>query len=314
MKLIRNEMMKIFKKTNTYIMIGLVLVALIVAGSLMKYYSNTQEQEPASQTNWKENLAATNADYEKQIKETPSAEPYYKQDIAINNYRIENNLPPNDDYNVWAFVNSVLPIINFVAIITIITAAGIVAKEFSTGTIKLLLIRPANRVKILLSKYGAVILFSIIMFVITYGAAVLLGLILFGTGDVGPHLSYRDGSVVESTQFGHSLSAYLLSSISLLMLTTMAFMISAAFRNSSLAIGISIFLLMGGSTITQLLAAKFEWAKYILFANLDLTAYIDGTPWVDGMTMTFSVITLVVYFVIFHLIAFFVFTKRDVAA
>ncbi|MCY8095095.1 ABC transporter permease, partial [Bacillus atrophaeus] len=43
------------------------------------------------------------------------------------------------------------------------------------------------------------------------------------------------------------------------------------------------------------------------------TLYLDGTPLVEGMTMTFSIVMLVIYFVIFQLLAFGVFLKRDIA-
>jgi ABC-2 type transport system permease protein len=94
----------------------------------------------------------------------------------------------------------------------------------------------------------------------------------------------------------------------------MAFMISSVFRNSSLAIGLSLFLLFTGAQFTVLLSIKFSWAKYILFANTDLMQYVDGTPMMEGMSMAFSVIILLIYFIVFQFLAFFVFKKRDVAA
>ncbi len=59
---------------------------------------------------------------------------------------------------------------------------------------------------------------------------------------------------------------------------------------------------------------KFTWAKYILFANTNLMQYFEGAPMVEGMTITFSIIMILVYFVIFQFLAFYVFKKRDVAA
>lgn len=97
-------------------------------------------------------------------------------------------------------------------------------------------------------------------------------------------------------------------------MATMAFMISAVFRNSSLAVGISIFLLAMGGTVTNLLATKFDWVKYILFANTDLTQYFDGSPLVSDMTLGFSIVVLAVYFIVFHVLAFGAFTKRDIAS
>ena len=95
----------------------------------------------------------------------------------------------------------------------------------------------------------------------------------------------------------------------------MAFMISAAFRNSSLAIGTSLFLYFVGGTATSFLAANFDWAKYSLFANTNLSRYeMGGMPFVEGMTMTFSVIMILIYFSLFVTLAFTVFTKRDIAS
>ena len=47
---------------------------------------------------------------------------------------------------------------SIVVLLTVIVAAGIVASEFSQGTIKMLLSRPVKRWKILTSKYLTVIL------------------------------------------------------------------------------------------------------------------------------------------------------------
>jgi ABC-2 type transport system permease protein len=111
------------------------------------------------------------------------------------------------------------------------------------------------------------------------------------------------------------IKTYLLKTIDVVMMATMAFMISTVFRSSSLAIGISLFLLFVGGNATSLLALRFDWAKFSLFANTDLTQYTGFTPpLVDGMTMGFSITMLIIYFIIFQLLAFIVFNKRDVAA
>ncbi len=112
----------------------------------------------------------------------------------------------------------------------------------------------------------------------------------------------------------HLLIYYGLSSIEMIMLTTMAFMISSVFRNSSLAIGLSLFLMFTGGQFTALLSMKFSWAKYILFANTDLMQYVEGFPLLEGMTLSFSIIMLLIYYLIFLFLAFYVFKKRDVAA
>ncbi|MCM3767251.1 ABC transporter permease [Neobacillus niacini] len=313
--LIVNEWIKIFKRPGTHVMIGLLVLAIIGTGTLTKIYGGNQEANPQ----WEQQLQQRIAEDQKQITELPSTAVTYKKNlerqIALNQYRLDHNIPPDTKYTGWSFIKESMALISFAGLFTIIVAAGIVASEFSWGTVKLLLIRPIKRSKILLSKYFTVILFGLLMLTILFGGAAIFGFALFGTGDVSQvHLAYSNGSVIEQNMLLYLIKTYFLSSIDVIMITTMAFMISAVFRNSSLAVGLSIFLLLMGGQITTLIASRYEWAKYILFANTNLTQYFDGVPLVEGMTVGFSIIMLLIYFFVFQLLAFGVFTKRDVAA
>ncbi len=146
----------------------------------------------------------------------------------------------------------------------------------------------------------AVIVFAFILISILFVYSSLLGVILFGTPETAvPYLNYYDGKITEQSMALHLLIFYALKSINMIMLATMAFMISAVFRNSSLAISLSIFLMFSGTSLTALLAMKFTWAKYILFANTDLMQYFEGIPMVNGMTLPFSIIMIIVYFYTF---------------
>ncbi|CRK84565.1 ABC transporter permease [Neobacillus massiliamazoniensis] len=315
-KLIVNEWIKIFKRPGTFVMIGLLVLSVIATGVLTKVYSNNKQ---TANHQWEQQVKQEIKEYQKQIKELPSTSVNVKKDlerkVAIDQYRLDHKIPPTKETTGWTFIKDSSALISFAGLFTIIIAAGIVASEFSWGTVKLLLIRPIKRYKILLSKYMTVILFDLFMLAILFASAAILGFALFGTGDGNNvHLAYSNGSVVEQNMFLYLIKTYLLASIDVIMITTMAFMISAVFRNSSMATGLSIFLLFMGGTITSLIASRYDWAKYILFANTDLTQYFDGVPLVKGMTVGFSVIMLLIYFFVFQLLAFRVFTKRDVAA
>ncbi|WP_066063920.1 ABC transporter permease [Neobacillus soli] len=306
--LLKNEWMKIFKRPGTYVMIAILIVITALVGILSKY----QEQDFKADPNWEQTLRQENLALEKQMEQTKMD---FKKEIAINEYRIKHHIPPKEKYHVWSFVKDTSQLIILAGLFTIIISAGIVASEFNWGTIKLLLIRPINRSKILASKYLTILLFALLMLGILFVFSAILGAILFGMPDKAvPYLNYYNGQVTEQNIVVHLLIYYGLSSIDTIMLATMAFMISSVFRNSSLAIGLSIFLLFTGATFTTLLAMKFSWAKYILFANTNLSLYFEGTPMLEGMTMSFSIIMLLIYFAIFQFLAFFIFKKRDVAA
>jgi len=315
-QLVVNELIKIFKHVGTYLMIGILVIAVIASALLMKFSGSG---EVPLQANWQEELRQENANLYQQMEEiqvrAPSMEHHLKKRIAINEYRIENNLAPETTMTLWRFIQESNMLISLVGLFSIVIAAGIVANEFQWGTIKLLLIRPIKRSKILLSKYIAVLVFSASMLVLLFVTAAIVGVLTFGLGDGGYiYLAYVDGVVQETHIFGHLLNVFALSSVDMLMLTTMAFMISTVFKTSSLAVGLSIFLLFMGDTVTNFAAMKFESAKYSLFANTNLLAYFDGAPLVEGMTLGFSIVMLIVYFLMFHLFAFSSFTKRDVAS
>ncbi len=318
LKLIQNEWMKIFKRPGTYVMIGILLLITTVAGGFIKFQES--KGTVPDNTEWQRGLQTQNESYMKQLDEMGDAAPenvkiQFERQMAINNYRLEHNISPNEDYTIWGFVTDAALSIDFIGLFTIIIAAGIVASEFNWGTIKLLLIRPIKRGKILLSKYITVLLFGLFMLTLLFVYSAGLGAVLFGMPENPiPYLNYFDGKVTEQSMFTHLVIYFGLRSINMVMLATMAFMISAAFRNSSLAIGLSLFLFLMGEQITLLIATKFDWAKYILFANTDLLQYFEGSPMVNGMTISFSIIILALYFLLFQFIAFYVFNKRDVAA
>jgi ABC-2 type transport system permease protein len=312
--LIQNENMKIFRRVPTWIMIGLLIVIIFAGALLQKFNPNDQQ---AADANWRNDMQQMNAQYEETIKDKEA--PAFivansKKNLALNQYRLDHDLNPNVD-GAWENVIDNVGIINVITLFTIIVAGGSVASEFSWGTIKLLLIRPVNRSKILLAKYISTFIFALLTLVLLFGLSFLVGALFFGTDTIGmPHLAYQDGKVVEMSMFIHAIQVYGLACVSLLMMVTFAFMVGTIFRNSSLSIGLAIFLMFMGAQVTQLIASKFEWAKYILFANMDLTRYIDGVPLVEGMTMTFSIVMLIVYFVVFNGLTWSIFNKRDVAA
>ncbi|MEW9049513.1 MAG: ABC transporter permease [Neobacillus sp.] len=308
--------MKIFRRTGTYVMVGMVLLIIAVSSGFIKYQdvSAIPNQEEG---NWKQVLQQENQALQRQLESSPvkMEQDYYKQQIAINEYRIENDIPFREKYNVWTFVKESSELIILAGVFTIIVSSGIVASEFNWGTIKLLLIRPINRTKILLSKYITVLLFALFMLIVLFGFSALVGVILFGApANPLPYLNYVDGKVVEQNIVVHLFIHYGLSSVEMIMLATMAFMISSVFRSGSIAIGLSLFLMFTGSTFTAIISLRYDWAKYSLFANTNLVQYVEGAPLVEGMTMSFSLIVLLIYFLIFQLLAFLVFKKRDVAA
>ncbi|WP_125003368.1 ABC transporter permease [Clostridium tagluense] len=311
--LVRNENMKLAHHLSTWIMMG-ILVLLVVAAGLLTRFTGTQ----APKSDWKADITVQNQELKKSLAE-PGMSKKDKDSITnnlqTNEYRLKNDIQPVQGNSLWGFVEGNSMLITLIALFAIVMGGGIVANEFSGGTIKLLLIRPSKRWKILLSKYISVIGYTLLMLLLLLIVSFLLGGILFSfKGSATPFLTNSSGVVTEVNMIAHMMSIYGLQCINLLMMVTLAFMISSVFRNSSMAIGIGVFLLTIAPGITRLISMKYTWAKYILFANTDLTQYANGQPLVEGMTMRFSIIVLIAYFVIFNVISYIGFTKRDIVA
>lgn len=312
-RLIQNENMKIFRRVGTWVMVGL-LVLVVASYTLLTQFNQTSMQNQ----NWQQNLERTNQEYQAMLQHADVPDYYQSEiekEITINQYRLDHNIPPTEQ-TLWGFMTEATDLTSLITLFTIIVGAISVAGEFSWGTIKLLLIRSVSRSKILLSKYLASFLFALAMLAILFITSFIGGGLLYGFSDATiPHLSYADGQVKEKSMLLHVIGLFGLASVKLLMMATFAFMISSVFRSSALAIGLSIFLMFAGTQITFILAQMgYDWVKYLLFANTELSYYLNGTPPLPGMTLPFSITVLAVHFILFQVISWISFNKRDVTA
>ncbi|SIS40008.1 ABC-2 type transport system permease protein [Kroppenstedtia eburnea] len=206
--------------------------------------------------------------------------------------------------NMGGFVLDSSSLLFVVQLLTVVIAGEIVSSEFAWGTVKLLLIRPVNRTKVLYSKYMVVLCFSLLCMAVLFLSSMLFGAVLFRVYSPEGMVLLRETGVV-----------YGLRWVEIVMVATMAFMLSTLSRSSSLGVGLSIFLVFAGMMLVEgLKMIGISLGKYLLFANLDLTQYLEGAiPAFSGMTPGFSIGILSVYFLLFHLISWLSFVKRDIS-
>lgn len=124
---------------------------------------------------WKKRLTKDNNNLKKQIKESEkngenAAISEYKQQIAMNDYYLNNNIRPTPNYEITAFnvmpkVNMIIGFLIISIIIAIMTSTS-VSGEFNPATIKLLLTKPVSRERVLFSKFMASVLVCILSFLI----------------------------------------------------------------------------------------------------------------------------------------------------
>ena len=205
----------------------------------------------------------------------------------------------------------------FLIVVVVMIAGTIVSEEFNKGTIKLLLVKPYTRNKILMAKAITTLIMIIFVIAVTLVMQILIGGIIFGFDSLSePVVAYNfNTNTMEEMNIFANLGVQTLTQLPMIiLLATLAFAISTLFTNSTLAITISLLGYMAASIINQLaMAYNLEFMKYFVTMNWDLSIYANGAlPYMQGMSMTMSIIICVVYFLIMMIPTFIVFKKRNI--
>ncbi|ESU33969.1 hypothetical protein G3A_04000 [Bacillus sp. 17376] len=310
--LIQNELMKIFGKMASWIYMIVIVLAVLIAGIIYSKFSadpnlNWKQDTQAEITMLKNQMASASGDEKKMIQ----------NQIEQTQQFLDQDINPNEKTN-WHFMNDVVVgVSSLVTLFVVVVGSANVAAEFSDGTIKQLLIRPHQRWRILLSKYIAVIIYALLLVLTLIVSGYIIGLLLFGSGDFNMKmfeitLEGRKVAIV-GTQF---LLKMLYFIPSLLIIMTIAFMLSTLFKSQALAVGIGIFVLFFSSTlggIILMLADKYTWAKLLIFPHLDLTVYALQDRILEDITLPISLSILAVYYAVFMMLTFLFFQKRDIS-
>ena len=233
-------------------------------------------------------------------------------------YALENKYDYNNMNTLgYGLVNVLSDYSTFILVITIVIAGSIVSSEFDKGTIKLLLVRPYNRWKILLSKYIASLLILIISIIFVIISEFLVGGAFFGFSSINvPNIIYNfNTNQIMYINTGKMMLLNIITSLPMfILLITLAFTISTIFTNTAVAIAIPI-LGYFSSEIINLLASNFKisFLKYFVTLNWNLSSYLfGGIGLYQGLTMPFSITVCIIYLMIMIIASFIIFDKKNI--
>jgi ABC-2 type transport system permease protein len=89
-------------------------------------------------------------------------------------------------------------------------------------------------------------------------------------------------------------------------------MLSVLIRSTAAGMGVMLAALISGAILNNMVSS-WDSAKYLFMVNLRLTDYMKGlAPPIQGMTLSFSLLDLLVWWAVALFVSFFVFTKKDV--
>jgi len=260
-----------------------------------------------------------------------------KDEAAISQYRLDNNIARIVSYkgmmenmiggiyddsdesviDVWVVMDACVRMVPFMSVFIIIIAGGLVSSEFSNGTIKFLLMTPVKRWKILAAKYLVMLLTGMLFLAVMFSIYFFLGsgITMFKNMNA-VNLTAANEVVTSIPAFIYYGQLYLLGTVNIVVIATLAFSLSSLTRNSGLATAISIAVLIGGEIINLILTSSgVDWGRYLLFANANLVKIIyENDPFMmyKGHTLTFAVVVIAVHMVIFIMTAWDGFTKKEI--
>ena len=205
----------------------------------------------------------------------------------------------------------------FLIVVVVMIAGTIVSEEFNKGTIKLLLVKPYTRSKILMAKAITTLIMIMFVIIVTLLMEILIGGVIFGFDSLSePAVAYNfNTNTIQEMNIFANLGLQTLTQLPMIiLLATLAFAISTIFSNSTLAITISLLGYMSSSIINQLaIGYDLQFLKYFVTMNWDLSMYLyGGLPYMEGMSMLLSILICVAYFLIMMIPTFIVFKKRNI--
>jgi ABC-2 type transport system permease protein len=114
------------------------------------------------------------------------------------------------------------------------------------------------------------------------------------------------------TQGSYLLMQSGLNWFSAMVVSIIALMVSVLVRSTAASFVTMMATIIAG-TILSNMASSWKSAKYLFNVNLELSAYLRGTPPpIEGMTLGFSLAVLFIWGAAALIVSFTVFTKQDI--
>lgn len=322
--LVYNEMVKLTGKRRL-IVVGLIIAVLISVFTYAQYRQAEENRKRFGDINWRAALEQRIAGWENRMNSSRTTEDARKEleiRVAQQRYYLDHDINPSEPGAptfVRGFVENSIGLL--LPLMMMVIAADLVSAEYGAGTIKALLTRSVKRWRILLSKYLALLL-SVSLIILLFGllSAVISGLVFGFRGWTAPVLmgfSVQDGQLDASSVRKVPQWLFIWMELGLawfvsVVVATITFMLSVLVRSTAAVMGIMLSCLIAG-TILSSMVESWQSAKYLFMINLQLIDYLQqASPPIEGMSLGFSLLVLLVWGAAALVVSFVSFTRRDV--
>lgn len=207
--------------------------------------------------------------------------------------------------DIESFINTLYYIPPFIGIIISFYSSSIVSKEYTSGTFKQYLTKPAKRWKIIISKIIYLIILTIcyeLLTIITYLIVVLL------TNNLDK-ISYLSTAIMK----------FIKSAPPIYFIICFSTYLSTLFRSSKISLLLSTILLILSGTISELLfSINWTFIEYTFLPYMDLSIFLEPINIISinelfniNLSLSTGNIILLIYSLVFIISTLLIFEKQD---
>lgn len=195
-------------------------------------------------------------------------------------------------------INSIIPIF------IIVTFGDLITDEYVNGTLKLPLLHPVSRPKLLTAKLLALIVPVTLLLLLGMLSSYGIGTLLFGWGD---QFLYNESVFAIEKGILFTLGSYIASILPLMMFAAVVMLICLPFPSGGAAVAASIGLLLLLSLLAQLLESIRPYLIITYFHEFPNQLFFTG----DIGKILLSLLVMSVYGISSYLGSIYFFTRKD---
>lgn len=177
-----------------------------------------------------------------------------------------------------------------IPILVALIAGDMVSGEANMGTLRLLAAKPVSRTELLLVKFTAASLYTLVLLIWVAILSLGVSLLLFGTNQLFVPREYEANIIDTGDILWRYMAAFGFAAIGLITVAALAFMLSVFFDNSIVPIVATVCIIIIFTIFSQLQVPFFDAVEPYLFTTHMLGwkgfFYVKGT---DGVTIDGSI-------------------------
>ncbi len=289
-RLLQIELFKIFSRSRTYIAFAVITLIILLIQIALKFGG-------------KEYVALMMSGMGDSFEEIPTAD-------ILNGYMV-------------CFIILNLLLIH-VPILVALVAGDAVAGEANMGTLRLLISKPVSRTKLLLVKFTASSIYSLLLLIWVAVLALFFSMLLFGTNWLAVPRELEFNVIEANDVLWRYAAAFLFAAIGLICVASLAFMLSVFADNSIGPIVATVCIIIIFTILTQMQIPFYdETIKPYLFTTHMLGwkgfFYVQGSEGetIKGSIENFSsviksALILIGYTLFFLMVTVWYFRKKDI--